>query len=232
MTGSTSLSHASHFRRCSHGRRAPSMIRAWLVYATILAVWLGCLSPSWVRLGLTRLYREPLSASYPRAASQHASVMLRAEGEGSTGSSDANALRVGLLHLPGKGKAFQEAFDVRNVTNETFFQTEVPSAVQMPLAAKLLAMSNTVDVIVIAHGSPAEYPTPLLQGYQTVALTTNVPVVPCEGDGDIEETADTAIAMAEIRQQALMGKGPRRSMFFGIGSNDTNAPGKKEKVYF
>ncbi|CAK0834502.1 unnamed protein product [Prorocentrum cordatum] len=45
---------------------------------------------------------------------------------------------------------FEKSF---NVTNETFFQTEIPDAFQFPLAAKLLAMSNTVDVIVAAHGA-------------------------------------------------------------------------------
>ncbi|CAE7776969.1 unnamed protein product, partial [Symbiodinium sp. CCMP2456] len=50
----------------------------------------------------------------------------------------------------------------------------VPEAEQVPLAAKLLAMSNTVDVVVAGHGDAQEAALPeLLRAYQTVALTTN-----------------------------------------------------------
>merc|ERR1712129_274910 len=127
-------------------------------------------------------------------------------------------VRVGVLSLPGQGEGLREIFEKLNVTNQTFFQTEVPSALQMPLAAKLLAMSNTVDVVVAAHGALGDERQEIIRGYMTVSLTTNVPIVPVESDGEAA-AADVAVQMAEIRQQALLGTGPRRSNFFGIGTN-------------
>ncbi|CAE7198979.1 unnamed protein product [Symbiodinium pilosum] len=71
----------------------------------------------------------------------------------------------------------------------------------------------------------------LLRAYQTVSLTTNVPIVSLGVDFDASKKADTAVQMAEIRQQALMGAGKRRSIFFGIGTNKTIAdPNKKGKA--
>lgn len=152
----------------------------------------------------------------------------------SEGSATAG-VRVGVLYVTGSTQDFKTAFERLNVTNETYFQTEVPDAFQFPLAAKLLAMSNTVDVVLASHGQLGEEKGEILRGYMTVSLTTNVPIIPFDGQGDLAKAADTAVQMAEIRQQALMGGGPRKSIFFGIGleKNETKGTGeKKGKVYF
>merc|ERR1719277_2782327 len=122
-----------------------------------------------------------------------------AAGEAGTGD-----VRVGILYIAGVGQELKEAFEKRNVTNATFFQTEVPDAFQMPLAAKLLAMSNTVDVLVAAHGSVAgEQLAEILRSYQSVALNTNVPIVPFDGnEAEASKIGDVAVQMGEIRQQA------------------------------
>lgn len=166
-------------------------------------------------------------------------VARRAEAEGTdspaAGTAAAAAapigVRVGVLALPGKGAGVRESFFKLNITNETYFQTEVPDALQMPFAAKLLAMSNTVDVIVAMHGDVKDMKTEMYRMYQTVALNTNVPIVPCDAD-DISAAADVAVQMGEIRQQALLGGGPRRSIFFGIGKNVTAPQPQKQKVRF
>jgi len=148
---------------------------------------------------------------------------------------DSDSVRVGLLFVPGQDKDVREAFEKRNVTNETYFQTEVPNGFQMPLAAKLLAMSNTVDVVVAAHGELKEDRPAVLRGYQTVALTTNVPIVPLDSADGLAAAVDAAIVMGEIRRQALLGGGVsgQKSIFFGLGKNATAAPPKKkEKIYF
>jgi len=165
-----------------------------------------------------------------RSRSASAAIVARpaAPAEATTG------VRVGVLYIAGQGQELKAAFEKRNVTNATFFQTEVPDAFQMPLAAKLLAMSNTVDVVVAAHGELGEERAEVLRGYQSVALTTNVAVVPYDGKPEgLDGAADTAITMAEIRQQALFGGGPRKSIFFGIGANKTGTPAKGDKkIYF
>lgn len=199
--------------------------------ATVAAVVAACLA-----LGGPRLWLSGVAGAAGRHAGHHhrggvrrsASTALRAEG-----TALPVGIRVGVLVLPGRGVDYRTAFEKLNVTNETYFQTEVPDAFQMPFAAKLLAMSNTVDVIVAVHGDvlPERKPE-ILRGYQTVALTTNVAIVPCDTE-DVSDAASVAVQMGEIRQQALLGGGPRRTMFFGIGKNQTDTkPVKKEKVYF
>mmetsp|Transcript_24043 Transcript_24043/g.55520 ORF Transcript_24043/g.55520 Transcript_24043/m.55520 type:complete len:256 (-) Transcript_24043:154-921(-) len=150
---------------------------------------------------------------------------------------DPGGIRVGVLVVKGMnvGNAYKEAFQKRNVT-DNYFETEVPETSQLPLAAKFLAMSNTVDVIVASYLpiDQVDRDIELGRSLQTVALSTNVPIVPSPGSGNIDGTADTAEAMAEIRQQALFRGGTRGGVFYGIGADNKTDSGKKdkEKVYF
>eukprot|EP00438_Fugacium_kawagutii_P016856 Skav219688 [mRNA] locus=scaffold817:127305:133333:- [translate_table: standard] len=191
---------------------------------TILAALLGCylcrtfVTPRSFGAG----DRRGLSAtgSDRRAPARAERLMRAAEADQA-----AEGVRIGLVHCPGVDKEWKGAFMALNVTNETYFQTEVPDSFQ----------SNTVDVIVAVHDCESETVLPeILRGFQTVALTTNVPIVPVgPQEAGIDAIADRAVQMAEIRQQALMGGGPRRSIFFGIGSNQTAGdPKKKGKIYF
>jgi len=164
-------------------------------------------------------------------SSMNDDAMSRASGLARRAENAEVGVRVGVLSVPGQGEGLREIFEKLNVTNETYFQTEVPSVFQMPLAAKFLAMSNTVDVVVAAHGTLGEMRQEIIRGYMTVSLTTNVPIIPVENDGE-SAAAEEAVQMAEIRQQALLGTGPRRSNFFGIGTNTSATPAKKDKVYF
>jgi len=237
-----------------HSAATPRRARGLVAVAAAAAI---C---SWAAAGLPRLFVSPMARGAHSGLPTQLLPLLQAEASpGAGGFVGADALqssrnlataivgrraaeaeaaagvRVGVLYLPGQGQGFKEAFEKRNVTNATFFQTEVPDAFQMPLAAKLLAMSNTVDVLVAAHGELGEEKAEVLRGYQSVALTTNVAIVPydCKPEG-LDSVADTAVAMGEIRQQALFGGGPRKSKFFGIGANanKTGTPAKKDKVYF
>mmetsp|Transcript_9381 Transcript_9381/g.16981 ORF Transcript_9381/g.16981 Transcript_9381/m.16981 type:complete len:252 (+) Transcript_9381:70-825(+) len=148
--------------------------------------------------------------------------------------SDPGGIRVGVLVVKGveRGDSYKEAFQKRNVT-DNYFETKVPQTSQLALAAKFLAMSNTVDVIVAAYTMAPEGEIELARSLQSVALNTNVPIVACKGE-NIEDTADTAEAMAEIRQQALFRGGSRGGVFYGIGAANKTDSGKKdkEKVYF
>lgn len=217
------------------GRRRPLRVlrgAAALGAAVVLTGWLSD--------ALARTFLLPRSSAGSSALAGHTlqrssprpHFVLRAESPDA-----AEGVRLGLIHVPelkDKAEEMREALEKLNVTNATYFQTEVPEAEQVPLAAKLLAMSNTVDVVVAGHGDAEEAALPeLLRAYQTVALTTNVPIVSLGPTFDAEKKADTAVQMAEIRQQALMGAGKRSSMFFGIGTNKTSGdPNKKGKIYF
>lgn len=162
--------------------------------------------------------------------------MARSAGSDSEAPSDGT--RIGLLTIPGvDAEPFKAALTKLkfNVSNETFFQTEIPDALQIPVAAKFLAMSQTVDVMIAAHGKPPDgIEIELLRAYQSLALNTNVPIVPCRSVGDVDKVADIAIQMGEIRQQALRGGGKRKS-FFGLGKNSSSEDDKEKKpgkIYF
>eukprot|EP00927_Polykrikos_kofoidii_P030165 TRINITY_DN26005_c0_g1_i2.p1 TRINITY_DN26005_c0_g1~~TRINITY_DN26005_c0_g1_i2.p1 ORF type:complete len:270 (-),score=37.11 TRINITY_DN26005_c0_g1_i2:295-1104(-) len=142
--------------------------------------------------------------------------------------------RVGLLMVPSFGHGFREQVRRLNVTDEAYFETEVPDALQVPLIAKFLAMSQTVDVIIAAHGDLKDgVRQELLRAYQSVALTTSVAIVPWEPADEPSKVADIAVRMGDIRQQAVLGGDLRTSLFFGIGKgNETKFTPRKQKVYF
>jgi len=179
--------------------------------------------------GRSRSSRPLLTARQAEGEAEVAAVAAVA-----AAAKNGSEVRVGVLTVPGQeGVAFWEELQKLNITNETFFQTEVPAVFQMPLSAKLLAMSNTVDVIIAAHGTLKEDRFEILRAYQTVALTTNVPIVPFDAGEDIVGAASAAVKMAAMRRAVLnivdMSKGGK---FFGIGKNETMRPAKKEKVRF
>eukprot|EP00930_Biecheleria_cincta_P000912 TRINITY_DN102103_c0_g1_i1.p1 TRINITY_DN102103_c0_g1~~TRINITY_DN102103_c0_g1_i1.p1 ORF type:complete len:221 (+),score=38.41 TRINITY_DN102103_c0_g1_i1:74-736(+) len=210
-------------------RRPCQSYMVMLIWAALLGMGSKTWSVPQTRARVAQAERPVLGISAAASLRRPNTRLARAAEAGGA----IEGARVGVLHMPGMGKDLLKPFEKFNVTNETFFQTEVPDAFQFPLAAKMLAMSQTVDVIVACHGNPGAEKDEILRGYQSVALTTNVPVVPCDGLDGLGKAADTAVQMAEIRQQALSGGGPRKSIFFGIGSNKTAAGDKKKgKIYF
>mmetsp|Transcript_87503 Transcript_87503/g.271926 ORF Transcript_87503/g.271926 Transcript_87503/m.271926 type:complete len:255 (-) Transcript_87503:44-808(-) len=248
--GEAQLGRSGSAQGCQPRRRPPPTRRARVLFPAVAAAAALSLG-SWVCSPL-RLFASPLplglasprvqagvpphaglfageaSSRYGRSSARASAAARRA----AASEAATTGVRVGVLYVAGQGQDLKAAFEQRNVTNETFFQTEVPDSFQMPLAAKLLAMSNTVDVVVAAHGPLGEERSEVLRGYQTVALTTNVPIVPLDVGTGADKVAEAAVTMAEIRQQALFGGGPRKSIFFGIGANKTRSPAKKDKVYF
>lgn len=157
-------------------------------------------------------------------------VQRRAEAKGGVGL--PLGIRVGVLVLPDSDAGVWDIFAKLNVTEDAYFQTEVPSTFQLPLAAKLLAMSNTIDVVMVAHSALGEGErSELYRSLQSVALATNMPVVPADPEG-VLAAASTALQMGEMRQQAVFRGGPRKNTFFGIGQNQTAPTTQEERVYF
>eukprot|EP00434_Breviolum_minutum_P006351 symbB.v1.2.005604.t1/scaffold324.1/size254390/1 len=215
--------------------KQPDAVVRSLRRTSVLAVLLGCCFCRTFVLPL-RNFGAGLSAAGSGARTRADRMARAAEADDVAAPAQ---VRIGLIHCPDGimefNKDWKTTFMALNFTNETYFQTEVPDSFQLPLASKLLAMSNTVDVIVAVYSVTTQETLPeILRGFQTVALTTNVPIVPTrevQAEG-MKTIADRAIQMAEIRQQALMGGGPRRSIFFGIGANKTAGDSKQRKVYF
>lgn len=201
-------------------------------FATAAAPWHRATAVSQVASSRGALAVSPLFGASRGAASQ---ALMARQAE----ASEASGVRIGVLTVKGAGADLKGALEKLNVNMTSgYFSTEVPDAFQLPISAKWLAMSQTVDAVIVAHGAltPVEK-TEALKTYQSVSLNFNVPIVPCSAEDSSEQVAAVAVSMAEIRMQALMGAGPRQSSFFGIGKaasaeGASAAPGKKEKVRF
>lgn len=133
------------------------------------------------------------------------------------------------------------------VSEENIFIKEVPGAYELPYAAKLLAMSGTVDAIictgVLIKGETLHFEyisDAVTRGIMDVSLGTNCPVVygvlnclneeqvvkrSSNGNGGHnhgEDWGKTAVEMAIMRAEALKGKGAK---FGKAGAGDLSAVG-------
>lgn len=80
-----------------------------------------------------------------------------AESEVSFGSLDGSDVRVGIIrtrwndeHVSNLVTGCKKALKECNVQEENIFETSVPGSYELPLAARFLALSGTVDAIVCA----------------------------------------------------------------------------------
>lgn len=123
-----------------------------------------------------------------------------------------------------------------NVPAENIFETEVPGSFELPYAAKLLAMSGTVDAVICAgvlvKGDTMHFEyiaDAVSKGIMNVGINTNIPcvfgVLTCLTDDQVKarSTGDsnhgydwgkTAVEMALLKNQA-MGVGKMSGMGFG-----------------
>jgi len=125
-----------------------------------------------------------------------------------------------------------------NVEEDNIFETEVPGAFELPMAAKFLAMSGTVDAIIcvgcLIKGDTQHFEyisQAASSGIMSVGLQTSTPVVfgvltvNTEEQAKVRATgednhgiswAQTAVEMALLRQQAL-GAGVKKNVAGGLG---------------
>ena len=131
-----------------------------------------------------------------------------------------------------------------NVTDDNIFETEVPGAYELPFAAKLLALSGTVDAIictgVLIKGGTMHFEyicEAVSQGIMNVGLQTNTPVIfgvlTCLSEEQVIERSTgannhgdgwgkTAVEMALLRKEAF-GKGKKKNSLgpaLGFGAAD------------
>jgi 6,7-dimethyl-8-ribityllumazine synthase len=80
-----------------------------------------------------------------------------AESEVSFGTLDGKDVRIGIIrtrwnseHVGNLVEGCRKALKECNVKEENIFETEVPGSFELPLAARFLALTGTVDAIVTA----------------------------------------------------------------------------------
>eukprot|EP00978_Attheya_sp_CCMP212_P028879 scaffold100935_cov46-Attheya_sp.AAC.1 len=173
---------------------------------------------------------------------------MGAESEVSFGDLDGSEIRVGIIKtrwnkenvdnlVAGAKKALAEC----NVTDANVFETEVPGAYELPFAARLLALSGTVDAIictgVLIKGETMHFEyicDAVSKGIMNIGLQTSVPcifgVLTCLDEDQVisRSTGDnnhgeswgmTAVEMALLRSEALGMKGKKMASM-GFGETD------------
>lgn len=140
------------------------------------------------------------------------------------------------------------------VDKDNIFQTTVPGSFELPMAARFLALSGTVDAIicvgVLIKGETMHFEyisDAVAKGIMNIGLQTSTPVilgvltcmneeqVKARSTGDNNHGYDwgkTAVEMALLRTEAMGGKAadtPLKELGFGLTS-DKNKDKKKEKA--
>eukprot|EP00986_Skeletonema_menzelii_P019813 scaffold29213_cov177-Skeletonema_menzelii.AAC.1 len=164
-----------------------------------------------------------------------------AESEVNFGELDGSDLRIGVLrtrwndeHVSNLVEGIKAGVTECKVPTENIFIKEVPGAYELPYAAKLLAMSGTVDAIictgVLIKGETLHFEyisDAVTKGIMDVNLGTMTPVVygvlNCLDEEQVkkrssnengghnhgEDWGKTAVEMAIMRAEALKGKGTK-----------------------
>jgi 6,7-dimethyl-8-ribityllumazine synthase len=159
---------------------------------------------------------------------------------------DGSGLRVGIIRTRWNGenvdsltKATEESLMASKVPRSNIFTTAVPGAYELPYAAKLLALSGTVDCIVcigvLVKGDTMHFEyisDSVAKGIMDVSLITNIPVIfgvlTCNTDQQVLDRSTgvnnhgtswgrSAVEMALLRKEAL-GGAKRASLGFNEAS--------------
>lgn len=168
-------------------------------------------------------------------------------------------MRVGIIrtrwndeHVTNLVDGMRKALKECNVEEDNIFETEVPGAYELPLAAKLLAMSGTVDAVittgVLIKGDTMHFEyicDAVSTGLMTVGLATSTPVVfgvlTCldeaqvikRSSGDSNHGYDwgkTAVEMALLKNEAMGGGGASTAAKLGkMGFSTSKDEDKKDK---
>jgi len=160
-----------------------------------------------------------------------------ADSEVDFGELDGKDVRVGIIrtrwndeHVTNLVDGARKALLECNVEEDNIFQTEVPGAFELPFAAKLLALSGTVDAIICAgvliKGDTMHFEyisDAVSKGIMNVGLTTNTPcifgVLTCNTEEQVKvrssddnnhgyDWGKTAVEMSLLKA-AAMGKGKK-----------------------
>lgn len=179
---------------------------------------------------------------------------MAAESEVSFSELDGSTIRIGVLrtrwndeHVSNLVDGIKAGAKECKVTDDNIFVKEVPGAYELPYAAKLLAMSGTVDAIVccgvLIKGDTYHFEyisDAVTRGIMDVNLGTMTPVVygvlNCVDEDQVkrrssdddgghnhgEDWGKTAVEMAIMRREALSGKKDKIKELAAMGftSND------------
>lgn len=170
-------------------------------------------------------------------------------------------MRVGVIqtrwneeHVGNLVKGVNVGLEECNVKNENVFLTSVPGCFELPIAARYLALSGTVDAIVctgvLIKGDTMHFEfisDAVTKGLMNIMLVTNIPIVfgvlTCNTEQQVRDRSSpangykknnhgydwgqTAVEMALLRAEALGGKITESRHLKDMGFGDS---GDKESV--
>eukprot|EP01083_Nonionella_stella_P059373 155336_1 len=207
---------------------------------------------------LTGLMATSVFGFAPLNTNQAVRTSLKAaESEVAFGTLDGKDIRVGIIrtrwndvHVTNLVDGAKRALKECNVEEDNIFETEVPGSFELPLAAKLLALSGTVDAIICAgvliKGDTMHFEyicDATSKGLMNVGIQTNLPVVfgvlTCldeqqvikRSTGDSNHGYDwgkTAVEMALLRGEAI-GRGAIKGKGMGFASEGDEKEEEEEK---
>ena len=155
-----------------------------------------------------------------------------AESEVSFDNLDGSNVRIGIIrtrwndeHVTNLVQGIQKSLQEVNVPSDNIFETSVPGAYELPMAARFLALSQTVDAIiccgVLIKGDTLHFEyiaDAVSKGIMNVGLQTNIPcifgVLTCLNEEQVkarssgnnnhgEDWGKTAVEMALLRNEAI-----------------------------
>ena len=185
---------------------------------------------------------------------------MGAESDVDFGKLDGSKVRVGIIktrwnkeHVNNVVAGAREALKECNVADTNIFEKEVPGAYELPIAAKFLALSGTVDAIiccgVLIKGDTMHFEyicESVSSGIMSVGLQTSTPcifgVLTCLNEEQVKKRSTgsnnhgvgwgkTAVEMALLRNEAL-GKKEMGAIGFSAGTPVEDSGKKKERVGF
>jgi len=176
---------------------------------------------------------------------------------------DGSNMRIGIIrtrwneeHVGNLVKGIKEALKECKVDDENVFETSVPGSFELPMAARFLALSGTVDAIiccgVLIKGETMHFEyiaDTVAKGIMNIGISTTTPVVfgvlTCLNEEQVKarstpgknnhgyDWGKTAVEMALLRTEALGGKleGAAKLEAMGFGSKSALEEEKKPAFF-
>lgn len=174
---------------------------------------------------------------------------MGADSEVSFGDLNGEDVRVGIIrtrwndeHVSNLVSGAKKAMKECNVKDDNIFVTEVPGAFELPLAARFLALSGTVDAViccgVLIKGDTLHFEyicEAVSSGIMQIGLSTNTPtifgVLTCLNEEQVikrstgennhgEDWGSTAVEMALLKNEALGVTAEKSGKMANLGFGD------------
>ena len=208
-------------------------------------------------------YSIPLTwnLSFTLTFSTYCSHLFQAaESEVSFDNLDGSNMKIGIIrtrwndeHVSSLVEGCKKGLKECKVADDSIFETSVPGAFELPVAARFLALSGTVDAIiccgVLIKGETMHFEfiaDAVAKGLMNVGMSTSTPVVlgvlTCMNEDQVkarssgdnnhgEDWGKTAVEMALLRTEAMGGKSQKAKSLkeLGFGSEETDAEKAKKK---